>query len=828
MIEDNFLSALAKIMREQVKESNMMNNLYHIIDEELYSCLAKVEFSSVPELSERLDLMLQYINALSLYPALVDKEVVSIYGYYTNQLFDDIKSEIKGRAYNFVRQYNTQIPILVISGNKVDIEVITPSYSKISLDKEEFELLLSQSKTRHIALNKLVKFFVIKLPMNREDKCFILDNTYMQLSEIYQELITTKIYKVSSQDVEYLKPWVFNSIDFIICDKQCEKLITDNNLLKQSNAEIICSIAKDNVYKDKKAIISFLDIFMYSVCPLKDYYNKNINRFADILGVLTNDLVREDSDVLLNFYEDLKGKLETYQQAKEEVELILLRLENEIKNIDSHYDRVFPKAERIFTKCLKNLIFSYYFSVAGTDPKEEEKCLKRILDYGFEQHDLLLAYSKSINGKKEKCPSYNISSVRSWECAKMLVHFHDSIEIDSDITYLMKLIDEDNFTTGKEWYYWSQINNDDNALKTAIQMDSEMAKRKLYEEEGDDANVKTLLSSVLYPDACVERGIDEAFGSGDVTNIHDKRLAYLKIAAAIGDRRGIEAIADILYKNVIWDYFSHKGTPIKNAQGNGYDEVYLTVLSLCELLISQKIEVAKNKERVAIINFCLNRNISEVHATLYNKGSDAAYFCKGYLLEYGLYNTKDLDKALRCYDKVNGSEIPAVSNAKKRVKSKIQTREKNKREEYDEDEDYSEYSSSSIESSSWCFITTAASCALNKERDCDELNFLRRFRDEHIKSSGEGQALVKEYYNIAPKLIEKIDLEEDAKSIYADLWTEYIVPSVTKIKAGDWQSAQDIYIAMVVDLSKKYGVEINTDGYEKLYYETLKRIGYEQ
>ena len=49
-----------------------------------------------------------------------------------------------------------------------------------------------------------------------------------------------------------------------------------------------------------------------------------------------------------------------------------------------------------------------------------------------------------------------------------------------------------------------------------------------------------------------------------------------------------------------------------------------------------------------------------------------------------------------------------------------------------------------------------------------------------------------------------------------------------EIKKGNLQQAQDIYVMMVVDLSRRYGVEINTEGYENLYHDTLKRIGYEK
>ena len=189
-----------------------------------------------------------------------------------------------------------------------------------------------------------------------------------------------------------------------------------------------------------------------------------------------------------------------------------------------------------------------------------------------------------------------------------------------------------------------------------------------------------------------------------IVNISDNRLAYLKIAAAMGDNRGMMTIADILFNNVIWPYFSSKGKPMKSMKDKELIENYLSVLSLCEFLVSQEVDVVKNRERIAIINFCLNREMSLVHSTFYNKGSAAAYYCKGYLAEYGLYNSQNLDKALECYEKVKSSEIPAVKNAKNRVKNKIATREKQKEDEYDEDNDYEGYSYSSYSSSSsWCF-----------------------------------------------------------------------------------------------------------------------------
>lgn len=826
MIADNYLNVLAKIMREQVKEPDMMNKLYHIIDEELYLCLKKIKFPSLPELSKRLNQMLYYINGLSLYPELAHKEIICLYGHYTNELIDYVKPEVSINDYSWIENYRTEIPIIIVDSPSIEIDVVSQSFTKVTITKNELELLISESKNTKISINKLIKFLVFKLPLKNIGKCFLLDNTYKQLTQIYDELIITKIYITAPQEVKYIKPGYISSVDYLYCIKNSEAESYVLKLISNSNVKWIKTINFADIFKNKTAIISFYDIYKYAVSPMINYYNKNIKNTTQNLGEITSDLVRNENEILDDLNDQLTMKLEKYQQDKKMVDDVLSGLEKEIKSLDEKYKIKDERNDSILNKCLKNYIFMYYFSIVeiNSHSQEEKECIKRILDYGYEYTDLLLSYSKAINKKNADCPKYNKDIIKEWECAKMLLLFQKEEKVNDDIKSMINSLGKSRVTTAKEWYYWALIYNDKNALKKSVQLGCEMANKKLYDDNKGDIETKKFLSSVLYSDACIDIGTQEAYKGEEVTSIKDKRLAYLKIAAAIGDDRGIQLIADILFKNVIWEYFRYEGKPITASEDR---EVYTAVLGLYEILVSKRKNLAINRESIAIIKFCLNINMSEVHAILYNKSSYAAYFCKGYLSEYGLYNKKDLDNALRCYEQVDANVIPAVTNAKKRVKSNISTREKEKEEEYNKEENYQGSSSSSIVDSSWCFITTAASCALNKGRNCDELNFLRKFRDEHIKVSDEGNALVKEYYNIAPKLIEKIDKEENSSKIYADLWTDYIVPSVKEIKQGNWQRAQDIYVMMVVDLSKKYDVEINTEGYEKLYHDTLKRIRYE-
>lgn len=831
MIEEEYLSVLSKIMGEESEDNDYMNRLYHIIDEELYSSLEEVKFPSMPELSGRLDQMLLSLNALLICPEILNKEVIAIYNHYTSESFGAVEFELKNKDYRKILKKQTQIPIVLLNSDNLNIEVINNSFARVTLTQREYVILLEQSNKNRIALNRLVKFIVIKVPMNNPNKCYLLDNTYRNLSMLFEELICSRVYKITEADIKYLKPWYFMSMDYLLCGEKEFKKITELGLIDANGIRHIVNLsAGSGVFRDKCAIVSFLDVLMYSVCPMLSYYNNNIKNLENMLTELKNDAIRDENVDLSKFNDEINLQLRAYKESKEVISSILWRLEKEVKEIDKKNETVISRDEQILTKFLKDCMFTYYFSIAGIGLQEEKDCIKRLLNFGYEYQDLLISYSKSVNGSRVQNPEFQFGENCDWECAKMILHFSESDKCTDTIKEMVLCLGKDRLSTGKEWYYWHLLHNDENALKTSVQLGCDMANKKLFAEGNDNPAAKNMLISVLYPDACIERGKEDSLGGDTVIkSIDDKRLAYLKIAAAIGDNRGSKAIVDILYQNVIWSYFSKKGVPLKDDNTNAdFVDVCGVVFALCNHLISQKIDKTQNSERLAIINFCLNRNLSEVYNIFYNKASDAAYYCKGYLAEYGLYVGKNLDKAIAYYEKVDSVIIPAVKNAKKRVLPKIVTQEKNKKEEYDEGEDYSGYSSSYIADSSWCFITTAASCALKKGRDCDELNFLRKFRDEYIKGTAEGNALVNEYYNIAPKLIEKIDLEENASDIYAGLWVDYIVPSVEKITQGKWQEAQDIYVAMVVDLSKKYHIEINTEGYEDLYHSTLRRIGYEE
>ena len=193
-----------------------------------------------------------------------------------------------------------------------------------------------------------------------------------------------------------------------------------------------------------------------------------------------------------------------------------------------------------------------------------------------------------------------------------------------------------------------------------------------------------------------------------------------------------------------------------------------------------------------------------------------ANYCKGNLYEYGRGGvTRDLSQALSHYKKAKEQGYPAQYIDKKisRCEDKIEEQRIrnessiNYHQDYDYSTTYSDYSSHKS-SSSWCFITTAACKALKAQDDCDELMLLREFRDTHLQSDSDGEAIVSEYYRIAPILIEHIDKLEDPWSKYQFLWEKYIGPSCDMIREGKNDEAKWVYIRMVESLCREFSVSV--------------------
>ncbi len=103
-----------------------------------------------------------------------------------------------------------------------------------------------------------------------------------------------------------------------------------------------------------------------------------------------------------------------------------------------------------------------------------------------------------------------------------------------------------------------------------------------------------------------------------------------------------------------------------------------------------------------------------------------------------------------------------------------------------------------------CYVTTAVCQNLNRGEDCEELRLIKDFRDGYLSGTKEGQALIEEYYDIAPTLVKRIAKDAEAQAKYIWLWNTYLAPCVAYIRAGQQEACKDTYCHMMEKLREEY------------------------
>lgn len=99
-------------------------------------------------------------------------------------------------------------------------------------------------------------------------------------------------------------------------------------------------------------------------------------------------------------------------------------------------------------------------------------------------------------------------------------------------------------------------------------------------------------------------------------------------------------------------------------------------------------------------------------------------------------------------------------------------------------------------SSSGCFVTTACIESMGLSDKCYELEVLRRFRDQWVSHHDNGEKEIGIYYEIAPKIVDKLRQHENSKEIYAWIYKEMIQKCVRYIENGDDEAAYQLYKEM--------------------------------
>ncbi|MBR2179740.1 MAG: hypothetical protein IJ862_05035 [Selenomonadaceae bacterium] len=103
-----------------------------------------------------------------------------------------------------------------------------------------------------------------------------------------------------------------------------------------------------------------------------------------------------------------------------------------------------------------------------------------------------------------------------------------------------------------------------------------------------------------------------------------------------------------------------------------------------------------------------------------------------------------------------------------------------------------------------CFITTAVCTHFGKIDDCYELTMFRHFRDHWLIHQSDGKSLIDEYYEIAPKIVDKINQLINANEVYQSIWQNHLKPCLKFIELGNNEKCKQLYCDMVNSLKAQF------------------------
>ena len=101
-----------------------------------------------------------------------------------------------------------------------------------------------------------------------------------------------------------------------------------------------------------------------------------------------------------------------------------------------------------------------------------------------------------------------------------------------------------------------------------------------------------------------------------------------------------------------------------------------------------------------------------------------------------------------------------------------------------------------------CFLTSACVRARGLPDDCEELTVLRRYRDDYLRTHAGGEEAIREYYEIAPGIVGRINQRQDADTIWNSVYEETILPCVAMIREGRMDDAFVLYKACTLHLAE--------------------------
>ena len=755
-----------------------------------------------------------------LFPELAEKSIISIWGNsrYISEIFENITNNHN----HFGIELNTNLPLIIIPTEKIEedkIFCITYMNKIISLSFEEYRFITRELYKYNIDTHKLIKGFLL------------YSNDFKYLNQIY-----FIFPEYTDKNNELLKK--FNKIirkQIFILDKEekwkklVSKLLNKETLLlgvKETDDEDLIKTKKIHDLRGKKDFkdiceinntvsinyatrIEFEEIFL----DIIRFYHEKRETLNNKITRLTEDSLKLSDSFIKENVQEFRNKIFEQKDNLEESYGIFIKIYNEIINICLEFEKsisttlLHDLANNINTeKYASTLIKVFFKQIYANEFVKAKETISYLKKANYLYLDFLTYLLNNKQGYSLK-PS-NIIKLKEApnslnEIAKIKIALSNELGLSpNELKEIVFNISQ--LETGKENYYY--------ALKLLDKKNFIEATKYFFialEKNFDIAGIELIKLANSYPeckidlDELAENLVAEAnynIGKNSFPNKYKKSIVNLKIAASKNHIEAIEMIADILFNK-------YKKIPFKNMMIETSENSVYNVIKLYTYLDKIK-EKEEYKLKIGLM-YCKLMDYPRAYLLLKEINRPEAQYECAKMYQYGMGVVRDFKEAKKIYEKIDPNYRDVRKQYEKICGYSKNDESKKERTQYNQNQDYSSRIENTYVTSSFCFITTAACFALNKDKNCNELNELRKFRDTYILGNDEdGNDLVEEYYRIGPTIVNYIDSEWNPFVIYAELWEDYILPSYNMIKKNRNQEAKLIYIEMVKSLCEKYNVSV--------------------
>lgn len=825
--QNRMLDVLSKLMDEQdnsfseLKES--YDNLYSVVREKLPKVLDEGEYTDNAGIVRQVNELLLDKKILTVVPELAVRNVIAIWGsaHAVAKLFEQLSTKRLGI------ELNSNLPLLMIpvEGYKDDkILAITYMDKLVPLSYDEYRYITKEVYKNNIDIRRLIRSFVIYFQGEGNKQIYTVLPEYVDRDNEYFDKIKKMVsYQIIITDEEgrwkkSIGRLLENDIYFLGNEDDFEYISSRRNnviLKREKDFKDICELL--NVPCINFAIaIEFqrvlLDVFIFYCRKrkiLKDKISKLAEDSINLQDSSVKKYVQNYREKYIRLQEKMEEKYRSFEKVVNEIEEASLEFESQNSNMLAH-----NLANDVIVKIYTDSLTRAFFKCVYAEKHETAKdIILKLAKANYPYTNALACLLKHEQGSEliasdiariKECPD-TVCEVAKIKLAlakdlglliaekKNLVAHIDPLETGEEYYYYgKKLLDEERYVDASKFFLES------------LDMDYKKAGSELIKLAEKHPECKISIEELA------ENLVAEAnyyVGKESIGEKYKKGVVNLKMAASMNHMAAIEMIADILFdkhRHISWQDMKMEAN--RHAVNN--------VIELYAFL-DKKNPDEKNKLRMGLM-FCKLNDYTRAYGLLKNIDMPEAQYECAKMCQYGNGLAKDLKMAKKHYERIKGTYKDSQTKYKKVCEMLENEKMKKEKTGYNENKSYASTSSYSSSSSSFCFITTAACMALHANKDCNQLNVLRAFRDEHIIGDGEdGDDLVKEYYRIGPIIVKHIDEEWNPFAIYNELWQEYILPSCKMIYEKRNADAKDIYISMVKGLCERYAVPVKRSIMEK-------------